>query len=105
MDEIEKIVREQFLKLATPLEKMYDRWKGGDDWRDGAPLTRHKIWSAETGLPIACHLCGRDDQWTAGGHSKAPVFVCVHEPIDIGRGSIPQEARVPPGDVYKYEKL
>jgi hypothetical protein len=104
MDEIEAYIRQLFQEASTPLEKMYDFWTD-EDWRDGAPLTRHKIWSAETGLPIACHLCGRDDQWTAGGHSKAPVFVCVHEPIDIGRGSIPQEARVPPGDVYKYEKL
>ena len=102
MNEIEAYIRALFHKLDSPLDKMYDIWNGGDDWREGPPLTRHELWD-EIGMPIPCPICGAENKWTAGGHKKAPVFVCVHEPIDIGWGLIPQVATIRPNQISRYK--
>lgn len=113
MNDLEKYVLELFKQSDTPLEKMWDRMTGADDWREGAPMTRHKLYPkkdiewrgrlVQLGQPFPCHICGAVDKWVAGGHKNALAFVCVHEPIDIGRGKIPQVSSVAITQVGQYE--
>jgi hypothetical protein len=114
MEELEAYVLSLFKKQDTPLDRMYDSWHGGnDDWREGAPMTRHILYAKKdvnwrgrvvlVGQPFPCHLCGEIDLWTAGGHENGLAFVCVHEPIDIGRGKIPQVSSVAINLVGRYK--
>ena len=58
-------------------------------------------------MPIPCHLCDSLDKWVIEGDEScqiAPVFVCEHEPIWVGRGSIRQVSSVPVHRVGRVEE-
>jgi len=104
LKEMDEHILKEFKKTAPPLELMYDAWYGNEEWREGPPMTPHKIYD-KAGMPHICPICGEDNRWVAGGHSRAPVFVCIHEAIHAGRGPIRPVSTVRPNEVGQYKIL
>ncbi len=101
------IAREAWEAQKTPLEKMYDRWVGPGQWEPKPTQVTFRIYDQGTGLPIPCHICDSTDAWVAEGDEVkqvARVFVCEHEPISLGRGSLRQISSVPVDKVGLIEE-
>jgi hypothetical protein len=117
LEEFDEYIRKIWEEKKTPLEKMYDKWMGEGNWEPRRPRSQFALYSLEdiiwrgikvvAGERFPCHLCGATDHWTAevdDAHHRVRVFVCEHEPIDIGRGAIRQISSVSPGLISRVEE-
>ena len=117
IEDFDNYVQKIWEQKQTPLEKMYDRWAGPGNWEPQRPQTRYAVYSWDdivwrgrlvlSGHPFPCHLCGATDRWTAevdDVRNRIRVFVCEHEPIQLGRGGIRQISSVSVRLVSRYEE-
>ena len=95
------------------LEDMYDKWF--PDWDKSAqqdPPKRYRIYAKSdtdrlglftlAGTPFRCHLCFADDLWVLDNPN---VFVCEHEPVAVGNGSIRQISSIATKLVREVEPI
>lgn len=106
-DTFEQIAYDAWEATKTPLEHMYDKWVGVDNWLPEPEPTKFRIYDKVTGLPLACHICGATDDWFVEGDEVrqiARVFVHEHEPIyGIGM-ACRQVSTVPVHKVGRFER-
>lgn len=98
LKDFEEVAAAAWDNQKTPLERLYDTWVGEGNWEPGPQQPTYRIYARTTGKPFACHLCGSTDKWVAEGdeiRQVVRVFVCEHEPVCVGRGSIRQVSSVP----------
>lgn len=56
--------------------------------------------------PITCHLCGHDDAWMPEGDGEqriVRVFLCLHEPVQVGSGTVRQVSMIALKQVTRCE--
>lgn len=117
LDEFNEIARDLWEQSKPPLEEMYDRWMGQGNWEPRPPKTRFAIYSHRdvvwcgrrilAGQPFPCHICGETDRWCVEGDEVrrlARVFVCEHEPVQLGFGALRKISTVPVHLVGRYEE-
>lgn len=116
-NEVGSILGNIWEQSKTPLEKMWDCWIGEGAWEPENPQSLYQIFGWEdirwqglevlAGHRFPCHLCGSKTKWKIEGNEVTRairVFVCEHEPISIGRGSIRQVSTVPARLVAWFEE-
>ncbi|HBY94084.1 MAG: hypothetical protein M5U01_30685 [Ardenticatenaceae bacterium] len=97
LEDFDAIASEAWQRSKTALDRLYDTMVGEELWEDSPYPTTYTIYGRD-GQPIACHLCSSTGQWIIEGDEVrrvARVFVCEHEPVDVGRGAIRQVSTVP----------
>ena len=105
--DFDEIARAAWESHKTFLERMYDCWVGEGQWEPSPPQVTYRLYDPETGVPIPGHICDSTDKWVVEGDEASqvtPVFVCEHEPIWAGRGSIRQISSVPVHQVGRIEE-
>jgi hypothetical protein len=84
-DIFDEIATSAWEQSKTRLEQM---------WIDLAPeppppRSTFRVKDRRTGLWAVCRLCGAENKWTPE-NEPVTVFVCEHEPIWVGWGSLRQ---------------
>lgn len=95
--DFDSIASDAWDRSRKPLDRLYDAMLGEGLWEKDPPATTYSIYDS-AGQPFACHLCRSTEHWIIEGDEVervARVFVCEHEPVELGLGAIRQISTVP----------